>query len=181
MGDARRILEINLVGTQLLLDAFEDLVEPNTAAVCFSSMAAYQIAPFIDADLEALLVDPLAADFLDRATVAVGGDSGFAYAVSKAGVIRAAGRAAARWGRRGGRVNSLAPGIIDTPMGRLELDNQPAMHQMLEQMANSRLGRPEELAAVAAFLVSDAASFVSGIDILADGGMARAAESSAPR
>ena len=68
MGDAQTVLEVDLVGTQLLLDAFEPLVEPGSAAVCFASSAAYQVAPFVDADKEMLLRDPLAPDFLDRAT-----------------------------------------------------------------------------------------------------------------
>lgn len=94
MADARRVLEVDLVGSQLLLDAFFDLVEPGSAAVCFSSSAAYQIGPYITADQEALLADPLAPGFLDRAVESVGGDSGLGYAVAKVGVIRAAARAA---------------------------------------------------------------------------------------
>src|SRR4051794_19643568 len=175
MADARRILEVDLVGTQLLLDAFEPLVEVGSAAVCFSSSSAYQLLPFMNADQEALLLDPLADDFLQRATSVVGGDPGFAYALAKVGVIRAAGRAAVRWGGRGGRVNSLAPGLIDTPMGRQEFEQQPIMQQMLERTPLARVGAPEELAAVAAFLVSDAASFVSGIDVLVDGGLSQVA------
>jgi NAD(P)-dependent dehydrogenase (short-subunit alcohol dehydrogenase family) len=50
MGDARRVLEVDLVGTELLLRAFEDLVVPGSAAVCFASSAAYQVAPFVSAD-----------------------------------------------------------------------------------------------------------------------------------
>ena len=90
MGDARRMFEVDLVGTQLLLDAFEDLVVPGSAAVCFSSSSAYQVAPFVTADHEALLRDPLAPDFLDRAVEAATDNSGFAYALAKVGVIRAA-------------------------------------------------------------------------------------------
>jgi NAD(P)-dependent dehydrogenase (short-subunit alcohol dehydrogenase family) len=170
MGDARRVLEVDLIGTQLLLDAFDPLVEPGSAAVCFSSSAAYAIAPFVDGDMEALLRDPLAPDFLDRAVALVGGDSGFAYALAKVGVVRAAARAAVAWGSRRGRVNSLAPGLIDTPMGRQEFDRQPVMKDMLAQTPLGRFGTPEEIAEVAAFLVSDAASFVTGIDVLVDGG-----------
>lgn len=170
MADARRVFEVDLVGTQLLLDAFEEVIVPGAAAVCFSSSSAYQIAPFVDAEMDALVDNPLAPDFLERASRAFA-DSGFAYAVAKRGVIRAAARASVRWGRRGGRVNSLSPGLIDTPMGRQEFDQQPIMQEMLERTPLGRLGEPKEVADVVAYLVSDAASFVSGVDVLVDGAM----------
>ncbi|HZQ85785.1 MAG TPA: SDR family oxidoreductase [Acidimicrobiales bacterium] len=171
MGDARRVLEIDLVGTQLLLDAFEPLVVAGSAAVCFASSAAYQIGPYVTEEQAALLRDPLAPDFLERAVAAAGGDSGIAYALAKVGVQRAAARAAVRWGAKGGRVVSLSPGLIDTPMGRQELAAQPVMQQMLASTPLARMGTADELAAVAAFLVSDEASFLSGIDVLVDGGL----------
>ena len=170
MDVARRIFEVNLVGTQLLLDAFEPLVVAGSVAVPFSSSSAYAVAPVLNDDFEALLADPMAGDFLDRAVEAVGGDSGFAYALSKVGVIRASARAAVRWGPMGGRAVSLAPGLIETPMGRRELEQQPLMHEMLANTPLGRLGQPDEVAAVAAFLVSDQASFLTGVDVLVDGG-----------
>lgn len=170
MGDARRILEVNLVGTQLLLDAFESQVVPGTSAVCFASSAAHQIALAGPApELDALVEAPLAAGFLDDAAGRVP-DSGMAYAWSKRGVQRAAARAALTWGARGGRVNSVSPGIVDTGMGRQELEQQPMMQVILDHTPVGRLGRAEEIAALVAFLVSDAASFVTGVDVLADGG-----------
>jgi NAD(P)-dependent dehydrogenase (short-subunit alcohol dehydrogenase family) len=170
MGDARRILEVDLVGTQQVLDGFGSLVEPGTAAVCFSSSAAYQVAPFVDADQDGLIDDPGAADFLDRASAAVP-DSGLAYALAKRGVIRTVARAAVAWGRLGGRVNSVAPGLIDTPMGRLELSQQPMMQEMLAATPLGRLGDATEVAATVRFLLSDAAAYISGVDVLVDGGM----------
>src|SRR5271157_3389667 len=78
MADARRIFDVDLVATQRLLDAFEPLVVPGSAAVCFSSLAAYQIAPFADPVLDSLIDEPLTPDFLDRISSLVA-DSGYAY------------------------------------------------------------------------------------------------------
>ena len=179
MADARRIFDVDLVATQRILEAFEPLVVPGAAAVCFSSLAAYQIALFADPALDALIDDPLAPGFLDRISAQVA-DPGYAYGLAKRGVVRASARAAVRWGQRGGRVNSLAPGIIDTPMGRQELEQQEVMRGMMAQAPLGRLGRSDEVAAVAAFLVSDDASFVSGIDVLVDGALLPAMAAAAP-
>jgi NAD(P)-dependent dehydrogenase (short-subunit alcohol dehydrogenase family) len=170
MADARRVMEVDLVGTQLLLDAFEPLVETGSSAVCFASSSAHMVA-FMGPkpELDALVEAPLAHDLLDRAAVLLP-DPGLAYAWAKRGVIRAVARAAITWGRRGGRTNSVSPGIIDTGMGRQEFDAQPVMQVMLDNTPAARLGRPAEIAAVVAFLVSDEASFVTGVDVLADGG-----------
>ena len=85
MGDTARVLDVDLLGTQHLLDAFEPLVVPGSSAVCFSSSSAYIIAPFVNADLEALLADRRAPDFIERAVEVVGGDSGFAYRSRRSG------------------------------------------------------------------------------------------------
>jgi NAD(P)-dependent dehydrogenase (short-subunit alcohol dehydrogenase family) len=170
MGDARRIFAVNLLGTALLLDGFTPLATPGSAAVCIASSSAYQLAPFATAEGDALLDDPLAPGRLDELAGQYA-DPGFAYAMSKRGVIRAAARAAVKWGAAGGRVNSLSPGIIETPMGRQELAQQPYMQDMLAVTPAGRSGTAAEIANVVAFLVSDQASYVSGIDVLVDGGM----------
>lgn len=170
MADPRRIFEVDLIGTELLLHGFERLVEPNSVAVCFASTAAYQVELMgPDPQLDAFVEDPGARDFLDEAERRFT-DTGLAYAWAKRGVIRAAARSAVSWGRRGGRVISVSPGLIDTGMGRQEFESQPIMKAMLDATPLGRLGRPEEIAELVAFLTSNAASFLSGIDVLADGG-----------
>ena len=69
---------------------------------------------------------------------------------------------------RGIRFNTLSPGPIDTPM----LDAQPDKAQFTAAPLN-RLGRPEEIAAAALFLASDDSSFVAGVELSVDGGMAQ--------
>ena len=70
---------------------------------------------------------------------------------------------------RGIRFNTLSPGPIDTPM----LERQPDKAQFAAAVPLNRLGRPEEIAAAALFLASDDSSFVAGVELSVDGGMAQ--------
>jgi len=172
MGGWRRILDVDLVGTARLVDAVLPLAEADTAIVCFASMAAYlnvQTNPAADAVID----DPLADGFFEAYTAAVGEpapDPGIAYAWAKRGVQRLVRRHAAAFGAVGARICSVSPGTIDTPMGRQEYEQQPMMKVLEDMTPLHRMGRADELAAVVSFLLSDDASFVTGVDVLADGG-----------
>ena len=170
MAQPRKIVAVNLVGTALLLDAFEPLAVQGSAAVCFASSAGYAIPlDLLGPDYAQLIHDVRDEDFLDRVEALIS-DSGLAYAWSKKGVHLEAAAAAVRWGAHGARVTSLSPGLVDTPMGRQEFEQQPVMRGMLDATPLGRLANASELAAVAAFLLSDAASYISGVDLLVDGG-----------
>ena len=95
-------------------------------------------------------------------------------------MIRAAADASVRWGARGGRVNSLAPGLIDTPMGRQEFEQQPQMKDLLAQTPLGRFGQPDEIPP-SSRSDSDDASFLTGIDVLVDGGQAQGTKAATRR
>ena len=99
------------------------------------------------------------------------GDAALSYGASKAGLLGLTRGMAAEWARKGVRVNVVAPGVIDTSMLRI-MDNPEAGKAWLAaRVPLGRLGRPEEVAAVACFLASDEASYVTGATFVVDGGM----------
>jgi NAD(P)-dependent dehydrogenase (short-subunit alcohol dehydrogenase family) len=177
MADWQTVVRVDLVGTALLADALTPLVVQGTAMVCFASMAAQLAAGAVDPAVDAVLDAPLAEQFLDRLRDAAGEmveDPGGAYSLAKLGVQRLVQREAIAWGGRGGRINSVSPGMIDTPMGRQEFDAQPMMQVMLDMTPLGREGTADELADAVAFLLSDAATFITGTDLLVDGGIVAA-------
>lgn len=91
------------------------------------------------------------------------------YAASKAAVAGFARSLAAEVGSRGITVNTVAPGFIDTDMTRVLGEEQK--QGLLSKIPLGRLGKPEEIAAVVAFLASDAGAYVSGETIHVNGGM----------
>ncbi|UTH75010.1 SDR family oxidoreductase [Chromobacterium sp. IIBBL 290-4] len=105
----------------------------------------------------------------------VGQTAGFpgmaAYAASKAGLIGLSQVIAAEYGAQGIRANALLPGGTDTEMGRSAAPTAEARSFVEGLHALKRLAEPEEIARAALFMLSDAASFITGEAIRADGGV----------
>jgi NAD(P)-dependent dehydrogenase (short-subunit alcohol dehydrogenase family) len=163
MADARTIFDIDLAGMARVLNAFDHLVRPGVVAVCVASMAGH-VGDWPEETLRAL-DDPLSSP-----DAGLTDDPATAYLLAKLGVLRLIRRTASTWGDRGARIVSVSPGVIDTPMGRLELSDTEGTAAMAERCALARTGRPEEVASVIRFLCSNEASYITGTDVLVDGG-----------
>ena len=106
-------------------------------------------------------------------------NSGAAYIIAKrANHLRVRTAAATTWGDAHARINTISPGVIVTPLAYDEFhaagDNY---QQMIDASPARRVGTPEEIAAAGAFLLSDEAAFITGTDLLIDGGVIAAIES----
>lgn len=93
-----------------------------------------------------------------------------AYALSKAGVAQLARNLAVEWGPSNVRVNAVAPGLIATELSGPLLANAAFMSRRMQMTPLRRPGQPDEVAAAAQFLASDAGSFITGQTLVVDGG-----------
>ncbi len=92
------------------------------------------------------------------------------YSASK-GAVRAISKAAAtNFGRQGVRVNALFPGIIETPMTQSLSTSKDLLDQLVQATPLQRLGKPADIANAALFLASDDSSYITGAEIVIDGG-----------
>src|SRR5690606_6557868 len=93
-----------------------------------------------------------------------------AYSISKAGIASLTKAMAIALAPHGIRVNAIGPGSIMTPMLEQVADDPAATARILSRTPLGRFGQPSEIAAVAAFLASDEASYITGTTVYADGG-----------
>lgn len=167
MSDARRIFAVNYHATERLVAALVARFEPGGCAVLISSVSAYMLAD--PALLEAI------RDFVrsgrNEGIARFMDDPGMSYAISKRAIINFVEREAPAFGARGLRIASIAPGFIDTPMGRAEADENAQLRSLIGMVPQERMGHGDEIASVAEFLCSPAASYISGTDIRVDGGI----------
>jgi NAD(P)-dependent dehydrogenase (short-subunit alcohol dehydrogenase family) len=174
MGPADYVMRTNALGTVNVNETFYAVAGEGSAIVNVASMAAHLLPTEMipTGQFPLALRDPDA--FMDAMMTACDivpedARSGIAYALSKSFVRWYSQSQAERFNARGLRVVSVSPGSIDTEMGRLE--EQSGAGAMVADAAVPRWGTPEEMAELLAFCASAKAGYLTGTDILNDGGV----------
>ena len=169
------ILKVDLYGTAVVLELFGNVIARGGSGVVISSQSSHRL-PALTADQDkALAVTPtedlLKLDMLQSVT-----DTLHAYQLSKRGNALRVMAEAVRWGKRGARLNTISPGIIMTPLAKDELTGPrgEGYRRMIAGSAAGRAGTPDEVGAVAALLMGPEGGFITGSDILMDGGVTAA-------
>ena len=165
------ILKVDLYGTAMLLEEFGEVIAPGGSAVVISSQSGYRL-PALTADEDALLATTPADKLLALPLLKAVRDTLHAYQISKrCNSLRVRGEAP-RWGARGARVNAISPGIIITPLAWEELNGERAAfyRDMLARSPAGRAGTPDEVAALAALIMGPEGGYITGSDVLIDGG-----------
>jgi NAD(P)-dependent dehydrogenase (short-subunit alcohol dehydrogenase family) len=171
------ILKVDLCGTALVLEEFGAVIAPGGAGVVIASQSGHRLPPLTVEQNRALATAPaeelLGLPFLQPDQVT---DSLHAYQLSKRGNSLRVMAEAVRCGRRGARVNTISPGIVITPLAKDELSGPrgEGYRRMIESSPMGRAGTPDEVAAVGALLMGPDGGFITGSDVLMDGGVTAA-------
>ena len=169
----QHMIKLDLIGSAYALDAFGEVMAKGGAGILISSQTGYMLPqPLTNEEEYALTMTP--ADELSQLPMLqpnVIVNSGIAYVMSKRANQLRVRKAAIDWGKRGARINTISPGVVVTPLAYDEFRAAGEGYQkMIEASAMHRVGNPAEIANAAQFLLSDQASFITGTDLLVDGG-----------
>ena len=171
------ILKVDLYGTALMLEEFGNVIASGGAGVVIASQSGHRLPPLTAEQNKALATTPadelLDLPFLqpDQLT-----DSLHAYQIAKRGNSLRVMAEAVRWGKRGARLNTISPGIIITPLAKDELTGPrgEGYRRMIESSPAGRAGTPDDVGTVGALLMGQDGGFITGSDILMDGGVTAA-------
>ena len=173
----QKIISVNTLATHFLLDAFAEGLGEGDCAILVASIAGHfptstsTIDALIDKADSACIIDELATQLEGMGVEDEYERSGLAYSWSKRGVIRLVESRSVGWAEKGARIVSVSPGMIYTPMGRLEHAKAPHLIEMIGSTPIARWGSPNDIALATEFLVSQRAAYITGTDLRIDGGV----------
>ena len=168
------ILRVDLYGTALVLELFGDVIASGGSGIVISSQSGHRLAALTQEQDKALATtaveELLQLDLVQPTQVR---DTLHAYQLSKRGNSLRVMAEAVRWGRRGARINTISPGIIITPLANDELSGPrgAGYRRMIDGCPVGRAGTPDEVGNIAAMLMGPDGTFITGSDILMDGGV----------
>lgn len=171
---AQDIIRVDLYGTAILFEEFGNVIAPGGSAVVIGSQSSHRlnVDAFTQAQSDALAtLEP--ETLLELPWVKEVNDSLYAYQLSKRGNALRVMAEAVKWGKRGARINCISAGIVYTPLAYDELnsvDRGAFYRNMLAKSPAGRGGTPDEIGALAEFLFGPNGTYISGSDILIDGG-----------
>ena len=172
MADSKTLMAVNALGTIHVNEVFYDYMAEGGCLVDVASMSGYFL-PGIILPKKAFKLSRIDHEiFMNKMMRRVRLfpkklHSQIAYGISKAFVIWYAKTDAAKFGKRNIRVLSVSPGSFETPMGDAEKDN---LQEYIEASAMKRLGDVDEIAHLFAFITDKKVGYLTGVDILCDGG-----------
>lgn len=167
------ILKVDLYGTAVLLEEVGKVIAEKGTGVTISSQSGYRLPALTTEEDEQLASTPteqlLSIDLLRPENIH---DTLHAYQLAKRCNVKRVMAEAVHWGKRGARINSISPGIIVTPLAIDEFNGPRGdfYKNMFAQCPAGRPGTADEVANVAELLMSDRGAFITGSDILIDGG-----------
>jgi NAD(P)-dependent dehydrogenase (short-subunit alcohol dehydrogenase family) len=166
----RKVFDIDLVGTDIIIDEFYKTATKDSVLVLFSSIMGHTIPP--NAEYDEALLNPQKENSFSTVAKFVNSDADIMYNFAKRGVLLLLKENAYRIGQKGARIVSVSPGVIMTPMGAKAAEEHPErMNKMKELTPLRKYGTPEDIAETVKFLISEKAGFITGSDILIDGGI----------
>jgi NAD(P)-dependent dehydrogenase (short-subunit alcohol dehydrogenase family) len=173
MSRPEMIVRVDLYGTAVVLEAFGEVMAPGGAGVVIASQAGHRLPALTAQEDKALATTPV-EDLLGLPLLQPErlGDTLHAYELANRGKALRVQAEAVRWGRRKARINAISPGIVMTPLSRAELTGPhgDGYRRMIERCPAGRAGTADEIATVAALLLGPDGAFITGSDILMDGG-----------
>ncbi|WP_040976965.1 SDR family oxidoreductase [Necropsobacter massiliensis] len=170
-ASAAQIFQVDLYGNALLLEKFRAVIAKGGSAVVIGSQSSHRLPPLSTEENCALATQPV-GKLLELPLIKNTKDGLTAYQISKRGNALRVQMEAVEWGKRDARINCISAGIVHTPLANDELNgvHKDFYRQMLASSPVGRGGTPDEIANLAELLMSERGSYITGSDILIDGG-----------